>query len=153
MLNRSGFIFWLAAISLCVIGSANAELYKWKGEDGRIFYSDKPPPGEKLETAKYSSPEITDGFKKTSVEKNINKNRANNKTVVLYSATWCGVCKKAKAYFEAEGIPYKEFDIENTRKGRVDYAKLKGTGVPIIMIGDERLNGFSQGRFEKMYDS
>ena len=71
----------------------------------------------------------------------------------MYSASWCGLCKKAKAYFKAEGISYTDYDIENSRKGRTGYKRLKGTGVPIIIVGDERMNGFSKGSFEKIYES
>lgn len=155
--NRPRFLLFFVSIALLSVSSANAELYKWKGEDGRIFYSDKQPPGEKADVMEYRKDISSATLQKASIENNIGKtrkgNKTNNKKVVLYSASWCGVCKKAKAYFESEGILYKEYDIENTRKGRNDYQKLNGTGVPIIMVDKERMNGFSQGRFEKMYDS
>ena len=32
--------------------------------------------------------------------------------VVMYSTSWCGYCKKAKNYFEANKIAYIEKDIE-----------------------------------------
>jgi len=147
MPDRPGLIALLLIAPMLFIGFANAELFKWKGDDGRIFYSDKPPFGEKkAETLKFATHRVS--FDKEAVTKN---QSAHSKTVVMYSASWCGVCKKAKAYFAAEGIAYKDYDIENSRKGRFDYKKLKGTGVPIIMVDDERLNGFSQRRFEKAY--
>lgn len=147
MSERSGLIALLLILPMLFISSANAELFKWKGDDGRIFYSDKPPPGERqTEPLKFETHHAS--FEKDAATKH---QSANSKEVVMYSATWCGVCKKAKAYFEAEGIAYKDYDIENSRKGRSDYKKLKGTGVPIIMVDDERLNGFSRGRFEDAY--
>ncbi|MBS1189755.1 MAG: Glutaredoxin [Rhodocyclaceae bacterium] len=30
----------------------------------------------------------------------------------LYSASWCGYCRKAKAYLGERGIPYQEIDID-----------------------------------------
>ncbi|MBL1292708.1 MAG: glutaredoxin family protein [Thiotrichales bacterium] len=147
MSDRPGLIALLLIAPMLFIGSANAELFKWKGDDGRIFYSDKPPLGEKkAETLKFEIHRVS--FDKETITKNPS---AHSKAVVMYSASWCGVCKKAQAYFAAEGIAYKDYDIENSRKGRSDYKKLKGTGVPIIMVDDERLDGFSQRRFEKAY--
>ncbi|MBL4850730.1 MAG: DUF4124 domain-containing protein [Gammaproteobacteria bacterium] len=149
MPDRPGLIALLLVTPLLFIGLANAELFKWKDDDGRIFYSDQPSPDKKAEVVEYKARQASVS---TSSDQDANNKSANRKTVVMYSATWCGVCKKAKAYFAAEGISYKDYDIENSRKGRADYKRLKGTGIPIIMVDKERLNGFSRGRFEKVYE-
>ena len=75
----------------------------------------------------------------------------NDRQVVMYSTTWCGVCKRAKGYFRERDIPYREYDVEKSAKGRRDYQRLKGRGVPIILVGDQRMNGFSRDRFESIY--
>jgi len=149
MPNRLGLIVLLLVTPLLFIGSANAELFKWKDNDGRVFYSDQAPLGKKAEVLEYK---VRQAAVNTGRNQDTNNLSTNRKKVVMYSATWCGVCKKAKAYFAAEGIAYKDYDIENSRKGRADYKRLKGTGVPIIMVDKERLNGFSRGRFEKAYE-
>ncbi len=69
----------------------------------------------------------------------------------MYSTAWCATCKRAKRYFEKNGIPYVEYDIETSAEGRSDYMRLGGRGVPIILVGDRRLNGFSPSAFEKVY--
>jgi glutaredoxin len=76
---------------------------------------------------------------------------AGGKTVTIYTATWCGICDTAKQYFRQQDIPYKEYDIETSSKGQKDFRKLKGTGVPIILIGNKRMNGFTAQRFESLY--
>ena len=60
--------------------------------------------------------------------------------------------KKARLYFRQQGIPFKEYDIETSRKGRRDYAKLNGTGIPIIFVGQKRMQGFRTARFQAIYD-
>ncbi len=74
------------------------------------------------------------------------------KKVVMYSAQWCGVCKKARAYFKQQGIPFSEFDIETSSKGKRDFNRLGGKGVPVILVGKGRMNDFSAGSFQKMYE-
>ncbi len=69
----------------------------------------------------------------------------------MYSTVWCGYCKKARRYFKEKGIPFQEYDTETTQKGREDYKKLNGTGVPIILVGKKRMNGFSPSGFERLY--
>lgn len=153
--SRRLIILVLVAPALFV-STASSELFKWTDADGRTFYSDKPPAGGKAKLVVYRDSKPTST--KASIEPGIAEVKEDNKPVkakkiVMYSAAWCGVCKKAKAYLDANGISYKEYDIENSLKGRNDYKRLKGAGVPIIMIDKERMDGFSQGRFEKMYES
>jgi glutaredoxin len=73
------------------------------------------------------------------------------KKVIMYSANWCGVCKKARRYFEKQGIDYKEYDVETSARGKSDYKKLGAKGVPVILVGKQRMNGFSVDGFEKLY--
>lgn len=69
----------------------------------------------------------------------------------MYSTVWCGVCKKARRYFRANDIPFKEFDVETSERGRKDYARLNGRGVPIVLVGKYRMDGFNPGRFQQVY--
>ncbi len=69
----------------------------------------------------------------------------------MYSASWCSACKRAKAYFEEQGIPYTEYDVEKSSKGKRDFKKLGGKGVPVILVGSKRINGFSRQAFERAY--
>ncbi|PCH60011.1 MAG: glutaredoxin family protein [Gammaproteobacteria bacterium] len=158
MLKSRGLIT-LSIVTLTLIlcvGIASAELYKWTDANGRQFYSDVAPSSGKaelLDVKVNANPNSQRDPVNTLATSEAEKKNAKAKKIVMYSATWCGFCKKAKAYFVAEGVSYVEYDIENSRKGRADYKRLKGTGVPIIMIDKERMNGFSKGRFAKMYES
>ncbi|WP_394779447.1 glutaredoxin family protein [Undibacterium sp.] len=64
--------------------------------------------------------------------------------VVLYGASWCGYCAATRRYFEENGIRYTELDVEKTTDGYNGYKKLGGGGVPIIVVGDQVLHGFSE---------
>jgi glutaredoxin len=70
----------------------------------------------------------------------------------MYSTTWCGVCQKAKAYFNQNRISYTEYDVENSTKGKQDFQRMGGKGVPIILVGNKRMNGFSQASFEQLFN-
>jgi glutaredoxin len=62
-----------------------------------------------------------------------------------------GVCKRAKRYFKANNIPFVEYDIEKSRKAAREYKKLGGRGVPLILVGKQRMSGFSEAGFKKIY--
>jgi len=71
--------------------------------------------------------------------------------VVMYATSWCPYCEQARQYFRQRGIPYVEHDIENDAAARRDYRAFGGRGVPLILVGRRRMNGFSIGGFEKIY--
>ena len=53
--------------------------------------------------------------------------------------------------FRKKKIPFTEYDIEKSAKAAREYKKLRGTGVPVILIGDRRMNGFSIKTFDSIY--
>jgi glutaredoxin len=61
------------------------------------------------------------------------------------------VCKRAKRYLKENNIPFQEYDVENSEKGKTDFANLNGRGVPNLLVGEKRMNGFSEKKFEKLY--
>jgi glutaredoxin len=70
--------------------------------------------------------------------------------VVMYSAQWCGYCKRAAAYLRKRGIPFENVDVENTSRGVREYAQLGGRGVPIILVGGDRMDGYDEGSLAAM---
>lgn len=69
----------------------------------------------------------------------------------MYTTVWCGVCTKAKKYFQKNNIAYVAYDVEKSRTGKRDYKLLKAKSVPIIIIGDKRMNGFNPAKFDRLY--
>lgn len=134
---------------------AQAEIYTWEDAHGTIQFGDRPPAGSEpkqleLKINTVHTPETTllgEGELSTR-----GKGKPSERQVVIYTTDWCGVCRQAKQYFKRNSIPYREYDVEKTTKGRRDYKRLKGNGVPIILVGDQRMHGFSPNRFEQLYD-
>jgi glutaredoxin len=137
-------LLFLSLLSL----DLQAEIYTWQDEKRQTHFGDRPPDKAqanevKLRINTYQSPEIRSlGVRSFSGDAD---------KVTLYSAQWCGVCKKAKRFFIEKNIPFEEYDVEKSQRGRRDYKRLQGKGVPIILVGDQRMNGFSPERFESIY--
>lgn len=130
-------------VSLIISQASYSEIYKYTDKDGKVRFTDRKPSGNnKAETVKLKINTV----KTPSVSNNALG--VNNK-IVMYSATWCGVCKQARHYFQNKGIPFQEYDVEKSIKGRKDFRRLGGKGVPIILIGNKRMDGFSRQYFEK----
>ncbi|MBE9568057.1 MAG: hypothetical protein IMF14_05125 [Proteobacteria bacterium] len=73
---------------------------------------------------------------------------AGKPEVVMLGAWWCSYCYKAKKYFQKNDIHYCEYDMENTEEGRRLYERHGGGAVPVILIGQYRLNGFNEHQIE-----
>ncbi len=137
---------------LIVPGHSFAEIYKWVDEEGQVHFSDQKPDNQavsevQIETEINSYQSVSYGAIKVDTSKFV-----HNKKVVMFSASWCGYCKKARNYFRAKGIPFTEYDIEKSRSAAARHKKMDATGVPVILYGDKRMNGFSEAGFERMYN-
>lgn len=137
-------LFVLIPVLLAIACSvAYAQIYRYVDEYGKVVYSsEKPADIEKVEKViirynSVSTPAVSDEYA--------------TKDVVIYTTTWCGVCKSAKSFFEQQGIAYNEYDIEKSAQGKRDYKRMRGRGVPIILVGDQRMNGFDPARFQRLY--
>jgi len=73
---------------------------------------------------------------------------ATKPDVIMLGAWWCSYCYKAKKYFQKNNIHYCEYDMENTLEGKRLYKKHGSGAVPIILIGEYQLSGFSERQIE-----
>jgi glutaredoxin len=129
---------------LVVAGNATPEIYRWVDETGRASFSDVPSSEHASETVKLR----INTYESVSYDLSAVD---TGKKVVMYSASWCGVCIKARRYFEENGIGFTEYDVEKSAKGKSDYRKMQAKGVPVILIGKQRMNGFSIEGFKRLY--
>ena len=141
-MNRIGMLVFIAG--MLAAGAAWSEIYRWTDANGKVHFADKPSVEHSSKTVKlrintYESV----SYKTSSVDV--------GRKVVMYSASWCGVCKRAKRYFQKQGIPFAEYDVEKSSKGKSEYRKLGARGVPVILVGNKRMDGFSVEGFEGLY--
>ena len=147
-----------------MLAGAHAEtLYKVIGADGKTTYTDRPPADAKSTTAmQFSdapSTPLPDSVMRYQAElqKGMQGRLAQAKqldaigTVTLFSATWCGHCTKAKAYLRSKRISFQEFDIDTPSGGRAYFEAGGKRGVPLLMAGGKRLEGFSDGAYDYFF--
>lgn len=73
-----------------------------------------------------------------------------SKKVVMYSTSRCPACSMAKSYFARKGIPYDERDVERSPQAREEFERMGGRGVPLILVGTEKMEGFSEQRLNQL---
>lgn len=75
---------------------------------------------------------------------------AHEVDVLMYGASWCGYCAKARKFMERKGITFIEYDIEATAEARQQFEELGGRGVPLFQIGGKVLKGYSPDELERL---
>jgi glutaredoxin len=70
--------------------------------------------------------------------------------VRLYGTQWCGYCRRARELLNSRNIPFDDIDIDASPRGREQFALLGGEGVPLILVGRQRMDGYDKTRLEAM---
>ena len=67
------------------------------------------------------------------------------RTVILYATATCGYCKKARRFFEENGIAYSERNVNASMAASKEMRALGGSGVPTILIdGEQVIHGWNE---------
>lgn len=70
--------------------------------------------------------------------------------ITLYSAQGCSHCKQAREYLKARNIAFQELDVGRSPKARKQLERLGSRGVPVILVGEQRLDGFRADRLQQL---
>lgn len=138
-LNRIALMVLLLGLAV----PASAELYRWTDADGRVHYSDQPPPAsiKKLQRLRSQGP-----------------NRAadpapSRPTVLLYTADCGATCDQAADYLRKRGVPFSLKNIQRDAELAEELKKRTGTQeIPILFVGDAMQRGYSPTVWDKMLE-
>jgi glutaredoxin len=139
-----------AIIALCAllasIPVSAQQIHRWVDADGRVQYSDQPPPGVA------SKPVATriNSYGGAAEVSGTAAPAASRPEIKMFATDWCPHCRRAQAFFARQGISYTHIDVEKSESGRAEYRGLGGRGVPLIMVGTQRMNGFSEEGLAQM---
>ena len=75
---------------------------------------------------------------------------AGQPAVVLYATDWCGYCKAARAFFQANDIRYVEYNIDKSTEAYKQHKKNGGRGVPLIVVGEEVIGGYNEAALRQL---
>jgi glutaredoxin len=162
----------LAAAALAAAAAASGQvLYKSIGPDGKVSYTDRPPAQGSVEkTLKIDDLPNTALPTKTLAEleqlrQKAAKGAAQASTtaagkgdsppvvsgVTLFAASWCGYCRKARAYLAQKQVAYQEVDID-TPDGKMAFVQAGGQGgIPLLLARGRKLRGFSEPAYDDLF--
>lgn len=131
---------WSSLFLLCA-ASAHAQLYKWVGPDGKVSYSDTPPPAvvRQVETKSLAVGQVnTSGFPYELAQ------AVKGHPVTLYTAAECNVCNEGRSFLNARGIPFSEKTVSSA-DDIVQFKKISSDGkLPVLHVGRSKEIGFEE---------
>jgi glutaredoxin len=140
----------IAALLLALLATAvqAQQIYRWVDANGRVQYTaEKPPPSARQSVVQ---PRVSAVGGNAST---VAPGQAARPQVKMYATDWCPYCKQAREYFARNGIAYVELDIEKSETAKAEHKSIGGKGIPVILVGSERMNGFSEQRMAQMLKS
>lgn len=154
---------WLLLLPAILVSRSaiSDNVYRSISPDGRVVFSDHPPSAGKVQKV-YSFdnlpaspvPGTVQRYRlelETSMKKRLSAPSVLTANTQLYSASWCGYCRKAKAYLGEKGIPYQEIDIDSPEGGQAFALAGGGGGIPLLLWKGQRVQGFSAGAYDALF--
>lgn len=141
----------LAFAAFVFAAAAAADIYSWTDKNGvKHFSGDPPPKGEpvtELRVMKTSvEPEEPEAGDSENAEADTTSAEApkNQPKVDIYVDGQSEICQVALAFFERNNIAYTKHDMNADPEARQRYKSLEGTAVPLVFIGDHRMDGWDE---------
>ena len=136
----------LIGLAVLFPGNVQAQLYKWVGADGKVTYSDTPPPANAKQLSTKAN--IAGGTNSTPLPFELAAAVAKN-PVTLYTFADCAPCNEGRALLKKRGVPF----AEKTIKTKEDSEKLKQVSgqeqLPMLIISSSKFTGFNDQQWQE----
>lgn len=126
-------------------------VYRIVGPDGKVTYSDQPPPattparpvGTAAGSSAGASAQLPFELRQTS----------SRYPVTLYTGRDCAPCNSGRNLLNARGIPYSEKTVETPQDGEA-LKRLSGeASLPFLTIGSQQIKGYSDTEWSQFLDA
>ncbi len=117
-------------------------IYRVVGPDGKVTFSDKPPPDAAKATATTASGKAI-GTSENLLPYEL-RQVVNRYPVTLYSAVPCAPCNAGRLLLQGRGIPFTEYTV-NTPDDTEALQRISGDdSLPFLTIGGQKIKGYSE---------
>lgn len=130
---------------------AQAQMYRWVDNQGKVHYSDQAPSSGAKNVQKQAKPPAQASSAGLPYEL---QQAVKSFPVTLYTSDSCkDTCAQARELLNKRGVPYSEVTVTD----EMDIAELKklsgGTAVPVMTVGRELYKGFESGMYKTALDT
>jgi glutaredoxin len=148
----------LATAALLCLGSATfmsqaQQLYRIVGPDGKVTFSDQPPPAA-------SKAKVTAGRGGTFADSGTGgalpaelRPIVSKFPVTLYTAKDCAPCNSGRSMLSARGVPFTEKLIDSNEDNEAFKRLSGGNTLPMASVGSQQLKGFGESEWGQYLDA
>lgn len=139
----------LLVSSLCV--QAQSTVYRWVDKDGKVQFSDSPPPAEAKDATQRR---MGGGYIDEGQMPYATQVAMRRYPVILFVSDDCGdVCVKARALLNQRAIPFSEKNAQASPETLAELKKLAGAPqVPLLLVGSNAVKGFLEEEWQSALD-
>ncbi len=140
----------LGLVLAFVTAGALGQAYRWIDKDGRVHYTQTPPPPD----AKSVQRKKLDGnVAESSNLPYATQQAALNFPVTLYTSPDCGEpCENARSSLVKRAVPFREISIVD-KKSLEDLKRVSGKiQLPALVVGSQVQSGFLEGAYKSALD-
>jgi glutaredoxin len=142
------------AVALCFATAAEAQtsVYRWVDKDGKVQYSDTPPPKDATNATQKS---MGGGGNDNSQLPYATQMAMKRSPVTMFMSGDCGEpCVQGRELLAKRGVPFTQ---RNAQTNKADAEALKKAAgqmqVPVLLVGDNTLRGYSEDSWNAALDS
>ncbi|MCC2676528.1 MAG: glutaredoxin [Ramlibacter sp.] len=131
---------------------ASAQVFRIVGPDGKVTFSDRPPPDGKATAANSVQMPAAAGSSTATLPLEL-RNAATRFPFTLYTSRECAPCNTARSFLAQRGVPFTERTV--TTQADIDaLQKIAGQPrVPFATLGGQHLAGFSESEWTGYLDA
>lgn len=138
-----------AAAASCLAAQAQSTLHRWVDKDGKVHFTDTPPPPDARSATQKRYGQSADEqplpfATQTAMKRN---------PVMLWVAPQCEPCTQGRELLSKRGVPFSERDVQANVETQAAFKKITGDlNVPVLEIGASRIKGFEEGQWNAALD-
>ena len=126
-----------------------AQVYRYVDEEGRVVYSDKPPPANAKNA---QAKRITSNLIETSELGYASQIAQERFPVTLYSFACGEICDNAEALLNRRGVPHATVNVSELQGAEQLKRLTGGQDAPVLQVGDAYARGFNDSKWQSMLD-
>lgn len=133
-------------------GVSAQQVYRIVGPDGRVTFSDRPPPDGKATPAGGTAAAGGGAAGGAALPFEL-RNVANRYPVTLYTGNDCPPCASGRSYLQARGVPFTERTVTTPEDATALRTLAGAPSLPFLTIGGQQIRGFSEVEWGSYLDA
>jgi glutaredoxin len=150
--KRTNSIRLLCLVAALAASAASAQttVYRWIDKDGKVQFSDNPPPAG---TKDYTEKRVGSGPADDGQVPYATQMAATRNPVTLYASGDCGeLCTQGRELLAKRGVPYREKDAKDSAVADEIRDLIGALQVPVLKVGQSALKGYSEELWQAALD-